>query len=934
VSLSKESRQEQRESDFGEKLETMDEQQRSDLFSPHYENGLNSSRGYAQKDVDRSVQKKQELEAEAGKIEQAYEKMTKGSEAEVKEARETLASAQNDYTTQYRKYSDLRRGATDAHKPESEKLNKAQDILSGSLAEESKWKNPTYKHSKDKRYQLGQDEKKTWNAQLGKWRQDLQSGGDEFKIRDEMDEALKKNFRHEGGEDYRKTRAELHNFATGARGFHDRKEALSYESQILGHRKSRVDHAQGALDRKTANLENLKKRGETRVSEAEKKAEQFPELSLQKALQSRMDYKLDSYELSPELRSSDAIGYGRAEVTSQDYRDGTLRLGFEDGRKTQATSDSGGLFVRTETADASQVRETQFARDEAGKLVPYSHQNSKFDESGDMIGLERRIGQKDGPRTELSYRKDDEGERRSTKLVGTDGSQRETYARHYNDGREYTSSSVTDPSGKETRSSSTHFDKPQDAGDINVDGLSLWMSEQPQHLADRIGDDGKVRSGFRIDSAGGKHTHTQIKEYTSADGQRKLTSHQSKGQRNRWEYEASLTENGNQYHDKQTFFQGTKDTVVESTTVSKYGTTTQESEGIMWETAGAAKENGTEAPGYTRSITDSEADVKRQTLEKDLKEMNPELLKNPEVKKFLDMAGDKLSISDSEGMMLYGDSEDNRKKAEVLADRSFGKDGESSMESKTKELKNLGFRLEGQQQMTATTASGATLTLKRSYGGEWELGQALGDNGQPLSGSEGKGPTVHGSALMAQVKNKLTAPGKMQQLGKVVHARRAGLSKAELTNSLNQVDSSRLSRTANKLGLATSVIETLNAFDALSQGDYRGAAKAGAQAGFEAGQFANGLGHNGAFTKNILGRGLGTLGAGFDLWSAGENFAQGDYTRGALHTVSGAGTIAGVWAGSSWAGPVGWGAAAVASITLLGMDYHDGNKIAPLAVGF
>lgn len=92
----------------------------------------------------------------------------------------------------------------------------------------------------------------------------------------------------------------------------------------------------------------------------------------------------------------------------------------------------------------------------------------------------------------------------------------------------------------------------------------------------------------------------------------------------------------------------------------------------------------------------------------------------------------------------------------------------------------------------------------------------------------------------------------------------------------------------------------------------------------------------GKFGSTTAGRVFGLLSAGFDGWSAGESFSQGDWVKGSLYTAGAAGGVLAAVSGTglaaslgigAWAGPVGLALVALSAIGLSIKDRVDASNV-------
>ena len=922
--------------------EGLSETAKGDFFDPSYNEGIEKAQLYANEAERKDTLTRAAAQRASGLLEQRKELWEESGklEREISKARRDLEKAKRaEQETRAKKAPDDSRKYIDFF---------SKEFSQKGIQEDRKYYPP-------RRYpdnSIGRDPRRhgaivdsatfhrnKWDYKVRTWRNELRVGK---KTTEEVKAKMLAEIENSprGPKDKELLRKYAEQFVSAGAAERKHSQGLNDAKKTTQRRKAKLAELTGDLkeieEKKSTNAKELDETNLGHEKLVEWALEKKP-VSAEESFRKRADFEIKSYSLSPELTDRKTVGGYGHKIVSQDIQGDTLALKYENGAEVTAQSSVESLTVRS--SRDNQLRETVYARAEDGSKVSVGHQALEVDDKGDLKKHFVRVGTPNGARTEEKYERSDNGdESKEVLLVDSSGGQIKNKSSWRKDGSEKHTEEHKDSNGRVTGSSKRYLGRPEKFEDLDVDGLSVWLGAQPQHLADRLGERGTVRVGESIETRNGRTTSRDVEEYKSADGKRKLTLMTSEGAANHWVYEqADKDKYGTKTTKKQSFFQGTKDTILESIRVHADGDVSKESTNVMWESADAARKKGQIVPGLTQSEIDVLPGMSRSHLNIELEELNDKnLLTNPLLKKYLKENPGELTMTDSKGLMLFGGNEDSRGRITEEFDRDFrrsSKDFLETAEGKRDRLRRDGYTLRTQRTIALQSADGSILNLSQGETGRWEVTEPRVTR-QLQDAKSGEHASIDAKKALALVKNKMTAPVKMRKLGLLARAGKDSLRTQALADGLKAIDDGKLARASNKASLGTGVLGLWNAGNSLAGAEFGQALRDVGGAGHDLATGVNAMSKSGNVVGRASMRALGRLTVGLDFLSSAESFASGDTARGSLQAVSGLGSAAGMWATSSTLGPLGWGAAALATITLVGMDYHDANKIADIDYSF
>lgn len=446
--------------------------------------------------------------------------------------------------------------------------------------------------------------------------------------------------------------------------------------------------------------------------------------------------------------------------------------------------------------------------------------------------------------------------------------------------------------------------------DPDVEGLGWIGSHNPQDLVERLGDEGSLRAErtVRQVTADGKTTSTEMIRLKSGDGQRDLLETKNPHGSSVWEYR--------QKHDgrwdSQIFFQGSSDTI-----------TTKNSQEAGWmverthqDLSSMDPAKRSEIANLTERTTRSREDARLSDVRQALSSTRPPLNsieKSEGFRRFTELAGEgpfKVVVADSQERFANGKAMDNAHlvvegpnglRLVVQADPDTGSVASQVENGKSPELGSLRSVVTAQGERYEVTPDGnafrITVDGKVSVleGEEWKKADA-----------RYIGKSV-GTALKTIPPN-LKTPGGLWRasaglnFGKIF----TGLGALSMGADLLAGDFERAGRRAADLGVGSAALIQKAEAVALAKGSSLGGGAWMARAGKTLG------------AAGVLGGGAFAI---YDL-------AQGEYTHATLGAVATGGSALALWGTASWAGPVGWGAAALATAGTLAYDYNESTRVA------
>lgn len=679
---------------------------------------------------------------------------------------------------------------------------------------------------------------------------------------------------------------------------------------------------------------------------------------------------ITSQDLSPGLLKAPGFGYtSKYDRRTFTLKDGQLHYGV-GGMKyvAKGTKDGGFQIDGQGTVNGAKVnRSTHRVQNPDGSWRTENDQKIQVSERSHQVVTYREFEDGSSSRRVSNKSKTNEDYFESKTTKGADGSSiTESRSRRHGDRsvyRErvapngvkesyYRSDEIDGDDWLEVRTnvdaegrkvtSSKHFSSQPWNNKTNVEGASWLWKHSPQNLRNAIGDNatfGQYTEKTRVEEPGKEPTTQKLEtsRWTSADGKRSLDVERRRGLPDAWTY----TNNKNGVKHSQTFYHGTEDNVIKKEYVDSNGfTVTKTNEDYETMSNKIAEKTGEPRPESGDSIVKVKDKATREDLERLIRQ-HPELKKvvdSDNYQKFLDAVGDgkfSLAFNDSEQTLTDGKEVYATSLTAVAPDgtKIFFMDGNegAGLEMTSKD---------GQNSMTLYDARGNRLESCEKTGvilvDAKGVRQILKDT-ENLGTLAWRGPRAIGG--LAQMARDLTGLGKGGRTGRLMTAL------GNLDNKFN----TNFGRGLDKFALGLNAFHTVNS---AMHGDWGKAASGLASTatdigalsahygqGFRAGSYVDKFGKTanmwdeGATLTGVsraaqLGKALGVAGAAYQLYTSYQDFNNGRHLRGGLGLAGAGGTALAIWGGTSWAGPVGWGVAAVATVGICTVDYVDANKIA------
>jgi hypothetical protein len=578
----------------------------------------------------------------------------------------------------------------------------------------------------------------------------------------------------------------------------------------------------------------------------------------------------------------------------------------------------------------------------------------------------------EGTRTETDRTMDHNGTAVRTEIERPDGSSTSRYEYEGNSGYNSQRTTETDPDGVRTefertenvyssglrRSVERHTHdgrlveettREEIRPDTDVPGLGWIGSHNPQDLVERFEDDPNL-TGERVtvrsrNEEGGFQTRETV-TMRSGDGQRELIQSQGAHGGNAWEMR---TRNDDGTWDSQIFLQGTNDTIV-TTERREDGFVVSERTSSME----ALNEQNPDVPARSQTTTrTAEAASTDQTLRAVEQSRIGAIRDTDSFRSFMEQSGDGpfqvLSTESTEGQ---GSGQESS--ASLILEAADGRRLVAAFNEERQTYLVQNYDAEGEiTDMSALTQTPGGLerlevngdgqvATYRLQGGEFLTrdGQAQGSSGA-AEGAGGAGLST-ARAWVRTAEDVVTAPRQLSNLARALsRGGEAAATGSEANSRLgrilgNGVWAGRIGTGAG--GLAASLSALTLAAD-LSAGDYERAGRTAGNLGVDIATIsraaqgddflrpagaARAAGRWTARGARVLGVAGLVTGAAFAVYDA----SQGEYGRATLGAAGAGGAALALFGSASWAGPVGWGVAGVASLGMMAWDYSDSTRVA------
>ena len=613
----------------------------------------------------------------------------------------------------------------------------------------------------------------------------------------------------------------------------------------------------------------------------------------------------------------------------------------------------------------TQTKNWKSERDQQLKRTPSSESTTQRFEDGSSVSKSRSRTEGDNPRTTTSQT-----------VKSADGRTVSDSSTQYDDGWSYkthnesnkndkTSSSVTTSENADGSYSNTKSRQVDENGRITetdttysessyrepgVHGIGWFPGNSPEDLRGALGDDpvhAEITTKTSVSDSRYDLPKTSVSKshrWTSQDGDKTLDYQE--GQKGAPDtYKFSRVEGDSVT--SQTFQPGSNDTTISESYTDKDGFRVTETQEDHRELAAAVKEQiGETLPVGGESVTREKEEARVEDLSKILADTHGfEGMEDSEaVQEFMQHIGDgQFNLASHESVTSNdpkGQDEDElfdpyknkfESNGQVLAMAPDGSRLVMRHDSKTGQQVAQFVRPgeEGQEDYHA-------LTMANEQGQRLEVnsdGEAFHiDPGQVAGGVR---TAIKDADLVGGLGTKGVHLGAKSALWARKLARLGHTSDtSDALKGLKALDNKYSGSFAHGFDGAATVLSLTNSFSSSMNGDYGAATRHAVQAANDLGGFA-GLAKNAAgklSTVGKIGTFLGFAGAVTNAGFAANDIYNGDYIRGGLGlagaTGSAMGMVGSLWAGASWAGPVGWGIAAAASIGTLTYDYIDSTSIA------
>ena len=650
-------------------------------------------------------------------------------------------------------------------------------------------------------------------------------------------------------------------------------------------------------------------------------------------------------------------GYGKTDFTARVGEDGGIQI---DGVKKEGDTTTTSSTHRVQNADGSWRSDNHTVETDSPRNT--TTETLKENEDGSSVRTTRRDSKTSDEYFQSRTAKGADGSEASESQYRRYGQDGITTSRKSPDGREESLTRLKDiedsswseihrqkdAQGVET-TTTKQFSEREWANHSNVEGASWLWKHSPQNLRNAIGDDATYGTYSETTTVRepGKSAETtsqmERERWTSADGRRTLDAQRGqKGMPDTWTY---TTKDGDKTR-SQTFIRGSEDTSISESYTDKDGfqvTKTTEDFRDMAEKVKEASGGDMAATGHTiQKLMDVASVEDLNKLIKDHPELK-EITESDNFKRFLDQVGDgkfSLAFQDSEQTLTDG------KESFTTSLNATAADGTSLTYVSGQEGGGVQYHQPGEKGEEAFTAT--TLfddrgnRLESASDGSASLVSFKGAR-QILKDAETVGTAAwRGPRALAHVPEMIGDLTKMGKIGK------SGRLMTALGNLDNQFQTN-FGKGLDKVALGLNAFHTVSSAYQGKWGEAAGglagtATGIGAIAGhygqgWKAGQYVDKLGKTanmwdeGATLAGVsrtaqIGKALGAAGAVYQLGTGIYDITQERYARGALGIAGAGGTALAIWGGASWAGPVGWGLAAVATAGIYTIDYVDGNAIA------
>lgn len=601
------------------------------------------------------------------------------------------------------------------------------------------------------------------------------------------------------------------------------------------------------------------------------------------------------------------------------------------------------------------VRERTVRREEGTETTLSTRRNAE----GEVVYRSERV-ETEELTTTTTVNSEREGERRTEERVHPDGRRLTTERLDRSDGTTYSRVSTVaedgtarshttdvrlDRNGQEVsterfsengtlmRSVRTESIRP----DPDVPGLGWIGSHNPQDLVERLGDEDRLtatRTTESVRQPDGSYRDTVSTRLVSGDGNRELVQSQGPHGGNAWEFRQR---NGDGTWDSQIFLQGSDDTIVtRNTREGGFNVETRTA------TTPELAENNQGVPSNQTTVTRTAEAATAAQVNRVLDRHPMSTIRETDAfRQFMEQSGDgtfQVMASESDGRMPDGtrqqggsfmmEAADGRRlvamynqETDTYAVRTEDAQGEpthfSAVTRTRGGMERLEVNSEGRvEEYRLSQTTGTTRTWLRSAEDVITAPRQLGTAGVQITRAGARALQRFDNALISsRTLNNIDAFGEIfeggtwaRRIGVGAGGLAAGLSALSMSADLASGDIQGAGRHASNLGVDIASITRATTNRALT------ATNAGLRSNA----------HWAVKGSRVLGIAGVVAGAGF----AAYDVTQGEYVRAGFGAASTAGAALAIFGSSSWAGPVGWGVAGVATIGMLAWDYDQGTRVA------
>jgi hypothetical protein len=453
--------------------------------------------------------------------------------------------------------------------------------------------------------------------------------------------------------------------------------------------------------------------------------------------------------------------------------------------------------------------------------------------------------------------------------------------------------------------------------DKNVDGVAASWSNNPQKLANRLGDQKDIKV-FKTDrtsiDANLKQTRTEVLKWSNEKQKTELLRFQTNGGGKMWEFRQGKNLGGHEVKDSQVFIQGTNNTIKTTNSLENGFLVTRTDSDLS--DSEQAKKN--QMPAESHATLGSKERGRMRDLQQLVQTKGrplsglSSLQDSKAYKQFQQLAGNKpIKLAFSEDVRTFEDGRTIRE-ARIVAESG----GNRLILTRDPQTRSLAAHLRGNEGKETLSIQTGKEQLELSGPNLLKIPRDVAQRGADAwKATEGVQAMVkHGDKYVDAFQDSYQLSKWSRPLQGV------GVAVSAVSLGMNLAGGNMKDAGADAANLATDVAGVTEAAAGM-----RGPLSAVSKT---------------AEWTTKAGRGLGIAGAIVSTGYGVHEIATGDKVKGTLDVLAGLGTgvgtaaaIAGpAWAAGSWAGPVGWGVAAVASVGALTYDNVKSTEIAPLGI--